>query len=233
MLDVNFWQSHRNVSEARVFIEKASWRDWDEEPRRGLYHETWRSAGVAAALGDTSDPTNKILPFFCFPKPNKFCFLGFPDRGRCPKTAKKSLCGSALLLFCSLTKPHKLFGAPFKGRPVEPDALLWILGWFTGCGPRLRPSPRFPKFFLWSEGTLARQRGTTHAFIEKASSGILRFFLSTRAQRLRVESNSLLACTSPTLSLPGIYATFQVALSQVLEARRKYDIVFKRCSPCV
>ena len=66
MLDVNFWQSHRNVSEARVFIEKASWGDWDEEPRRGLYHETWRSAGVAAALSDTFRPNEQDFAFLLF-----------------------------------------------------------------------------------------------------------------------------------------------------------------------
>ena len=97
MLDVNFWQSHRNVSEARVFIEKASWGDWDEEPRRGLYHETWRSAGVAAALGDTSDPTNKILPFFCFPKPNKLFSLVFQTVDGAPKRQNKNY----VVPFCS------------------------------------------------------------------------------------------------------------------------------------
>ena len=39
------------------------WEGWGEKPRRGLHHETWRSAGVAAALDEASEPAKKILRF--------------------------------------------------------------------------------------------------------------------------------------------------------------------------
>ena len=90
---------------------------WGEEPRRGLHHETWRSAGVAAAFGDTPEPAKKILRFSGSTKPDTLFVWSFRPLTVPQNFKKKCIWFRFCFVFAPKTKPDTLFCAPLTAAP--------------------------------------------------------------------------------------------------------------------